>query len=322
MKIHGGATLWARQTIESRIFSEKPDKWFKIWFFLVNKVSHQDNDRSKRGTCFTKYEWIKESTGATYNQIKHCVEYLKATSMLATQKGTRGFTVTVCNYDKFQSLGNYKSHTERKTKGIQKENKSHTISTIKNDKNDKNDNIKKINKENLIVENFNEIWNKYPNKDGSKSAFSHFKQSVKTPEDFENIQKALKNYLSSRKVKEGFVKNGSTWFNNWKDWINFEEPEVKKDIIVFSTEESKIVKAYKESKGFDKVEGWDELNFKIIRKDVQALLFLNNKNQKDIKFLTGAIKSIARYLEEERLSWTLNTVVKQFPEYLREQMEG
>jgi len=31
-KIPGGLTIWAEQTLESRIFYKKPDAWFKIWF--------------------------------------------------------------------------------------------------------------------------------------------------------------------------------------------------------------------------------------------------------------------------------------------------
>lgn len=70
---------------------------------------------------------------------------------------------------------------------------------------------------------FDKIWTRYPNKDGKKQALKHFMVSVKTKEDFEAIEKALKNYLGSDRVKKGFVKNGSTWFNNWRDWIEFTE---------------------------------------------------------------------------------------------------
>jgi len=138
-KIDGGATLWARQTIESDIFYNKPHAWFKIWFYLVNKANHKDNKLFKRGTCFMKYEWIMEKTKATSSQIKHCIEYLKHARQIATQKKTRGLLVTIIKYDFYQTLNNYyyaESQTERKTKGKQKENKSHTIN--KNDKNDKN----------------------------------------------------------------------------------------------------------------------------------------------------------------------------------------
>lgn len=68
---------------------------------------------------------------------------------------------------------------------------------------------------------FDQIWIKYPNKDGRKAAEKSFRASVRTHQDWLDIQNALPNYLQSDKVKEGFIKNGSTWFNNWRDWINY-----------------------------------------------------------------------------------------------------
>lgn len=74
---------------------------------------------------------------------------------------------------------------------------------------------------------FETIWNKYPNKDGRKQAERSFKATVKTEQDWSDINQALDNYMKSEKVKKGFIKNGSTWFNNWRDWINYVEPEVE-----------------------------------------------------------------------------------------------
>jgi len=67
---------------------------------------------------------------------------------------------------------------------------------------------------------FEELWKSYPNKDGKKAALRHFKASVITDDDVSDIRQALDNYLSCDKVKKGFIKNGSTWFNNWRDWID------------------------------------------------------------------------------------------------------
>lgn len=67
--------------------------------------------------------------------------------------------------------------------------------------------------------NFEEIWNLYPKKDGRKSAERAFKATVRTSADMEKIKMALKNYLASDAPRKGFVKNGSTWFNNWHDWV-------------------------------------------------------------------------------------------------------
>lgn len=68
--------------------------------------------------------------------------------------------------------------------------------------------------------NFNAVWSKYPNRQGKKDALRHFRASVKTEDDLRNIVTALENYLKSQRVKNGYVKNGSTWFNDWQSWIN------------------------------------------------------------------------------------------------------
>jgi len=83
----------------------------------------------------------------------------------------------------------------------------------------------KESKGNKTKEKFEEIWSKYPKRDGRKDAYKHFIASVKTEKDWQDINTALKNYLKSESVKNGYVKNGSTWFNNWKDWIDYKEPQ-------------------------------------------------------------------------------------------------
>ncbi len=75
---------------------------------------------------------------------------------------------------------------------------------------------------------FDSLWKRYPKRLGKKEALRHFKATVKTDEDWQNINKALDNYLHSKNVKENtqFIQHGSTWFNNWQDWI---ELDVKKE---------------------------------------------------------------------------------------------
>ena len=74
---------------------------------------------------------------------------------------------------------------------------------------------------------FEEIWAQYPKRVGKKEAERHFRASVKTEQDWEDIQTALKNYLEYLKRKqeiEEFIQYGSTWFNNWRDWVNYKKP--------------------------------------------------------------------------------------------------
>lgn len=77
---------------------------------------------------------------------------------------------------------------------------------------------------------FEIFWKRYPEKDGKKAAQKHFNSSVNSVEDVYNLDKAITNYLRSGKVNNGFIKNGSTFFNNWKDFIDYSEGrnEIKK----------------------------------------------------------------------------------------------
>ncbi len=74
-----------------------------------------------------------------------------------------------------------------------------------------------------IVFNFEELWMKYPKRVGKKDALRHMKASIKTPEQYTSCEQALKNYLSSERVFKGFTMNGSTFFNNWLDWVDYKE---------------------------------------------------------------------------------------------------
>ena len=132
--IRGGATIWSRQTIESDVFKTKPDKWFKIWFYIINKVRFKKMGKFKKGQNFIKYEWISEATGATKNQIDHFLRWAKEAQMLATQKATRGMVVNVLKYEIYQDLGHYKSDTKSEIKATQE--RHYTKECNNNDKNE------------------------------------------------------------------------------------------------------------------------------------------------------------------------------------------
>jgi hypothetical protein len=140
-EIEGGATLWARQTIESEIFLDKPDKWFKIWFYLVNRVSHKDTKRYKRGETFYHQEWICDATGASPDQVKKCLGWLRDTGMISTRRSTRGTWLEIPKYSHFQTLDNYYYDVKAPDEARQKHDRSTTEAPryYKNDKNVKND---------------------------------------------------------------------------------------------------------------------------------------------------------------------------------------
>lgn len=70
---------------------------------------------------------------------------------------------------------------------------------------------------------FMQIWKEYPRRVGRKGALKHFAASVHGPDDLDLMRKALANYMVSSEYRRGYIQHGSTWFNNWRDWVDYEE---------------------------------------------------------------------------------------------------
>ena len=132
-----GATIWSRNTIDSDVFFYKPDKWFKIWFYLVSEVNHKDNKLFKRGEGLITYENIMDKTKATREQTRKCLKWMEREHMIEHRRTTRGMIRRILNYEKYQNLKNYKN-TERMNERTLAEHLE-TSPINKNDKNDKND---------------------------------------------------------------------------------------------------------------------------------------------------------------------------------------
>jgi hypothetical protein len=72
---------------------------------------------------------------------------------------------------------------------------------------------------------FETLWGRHPRPVGKKAARKHFDASVLMAADLAAIRQAQENYLGSARVRRGVVQDGGTWFNNWRDWENYTDPE-------------------------------------------------------------------------------------------------
>ena len=140
MKIKKGCTLWARQTLESEIFYYKPDKWFKIWFFIVNSVNHKDTKLFKRGEGLITYEDISRKTKATRTQIEKCLKWMKKDGMIDERRTTRGNIKIILKYGVFQEMKTYQKTGETNDETITRRTRDDkkAVPIDKNDKNEKN----------------------------------------------------------------------------------------------------------------------------------------------------------------------------------------
>lgn len=97
----------------------------------------------------------------------------------------------------------------------------------KNKQNKNKDNNKKINKKELENE-FNELWELYPRKQGKKKALDKYIQCImKNITNYEIVKQGIINYnrhIEKNKVSSKYIKQGSTWFNQecWNDQYDIE----------------------------------------------------------------------------------------------------
>jgi hypothetical protein len=77
-----------------------------------------------------------------------------------------------------------------------------------------------------VDEHFDAFWVSGPwVRVGKKAAVRHFHATVKTEEDWVAIQSAREHYERHLLLNAWLrPQHGSTWFNNWLDWVEFQEP--------------------------------------------------------------------------------------------------
>lgn len=114
--IDGGYQLWARKTLESEIFLDKPAEWFKLWFYLVMRVHWSDDKHLPRGSTHITYGTTADILHITENQIDSFFRYARSAGMCTTRKTTRGVIVSLLSYAKYQDPKNYETATQTDTK--------------------------------------------------------------------------------------------------------------------------------------------------------------------------------------------------------------
>ena len=217
-----------RKIINHWIF-ERQD-YLKAWLTILLEVNYYPNKTEIKGQIldcdrgqklYSIDTWTKKfGREWTPEKTRHFFKLLKDDNMVETQGLKYTTKLTVLNYDIYQE----DTHTEPKLNPNSTQTETKLKQTIKEEeKKEKKEKNKSENKD------FEILWKQYPLKAGKGAALKHFNISVKTAEDLINIDKALTNYKVHLNINDWkHPQNGSTWFNNWRDWIEWEEP-VKDD---------------------------------------------------------------------------------------------
>jgi len=210
-KIMGGYFMLARQIFESKIWVNKPSSWKVIWIYIIGQVNHKEKSGFKRGEGFFQMKREIKDIGSdiTPDIIKKCILFLKQNGMISTERSTRGMTIKVLNFGKYQEPDNYTSTDQSTKKALRKHLESTPIN--KNDKNDKNEKIINI--------PFSTFWNLYDYK--KSKPIAEKKWDSLTDEEREKVIEALPDYIASTNKNGKYPprKYPTTYLNQegWED---------------------------------------------------------------------------------------------------------
>lgn len=218
-----------RSLVEHDLWLSEPFTRGQAWVDLLLLANHKSGSIRRRGIKVNVRRGevgmsLRELAGRwkwSLGKVQRYFEELKADTQIHYRTDTEKVSVTnlisLTNYEKYQ-LGDTETDTETGIKkGTETDTETGTEQECKEGKEEK---------DSLLLEFFGKLWSAYPRRDGRKAALRHFMATVKTQEDMDQINLALGNYLGH---VEGtalqFIKTGSTWFNNWRDWIPEEETD-------------------------------------------------------------------------------------------------
>jgi len=204
---------------------------------LLLSATHADRDvwigtrqvRLLRGQYVTGRRRLARETGIRVQSVRTALRVLKEAEFLTHEATHLCSIITIVNYNAYQHNdpdvtqqftnrgvpSNQQGGPQQPTEGSQLTTKQQ----VNNITNKQSLERKKVFND-LILKTFEKLWEMYPRKTGKKKAFTKYKNTVKDKGDMENCYQALCNYRNSKEVKDDFIKYGSTWFNEWEDWVS------------------------------------------------------------------------------------------------------
>lgn len=201
------------------------DKMLRVFLTILLNANHEDGrwqgQEVKKGQWITGRKKLVDMTGISNQSIRTILKRLENSQEITIKSTSKFSVITVVNWHIYQSVEN--ESTNKLTNDQPASNQQ--VTTNKNEK-------KEEKKNKPFAAEFELLWIQYPRKDGKKAALRHFHASVKTEQNLLDIQTALDNY--KRQVNgtdKQYIKNGSTWFNDWQDFIETDDIPDERDWV-------------------------------------------------------------------------------------------
>lgn len=169
----------------------------------------------KRGSFVTSVNKLSLETGLSVKNVRTALSHLEQTNEVARSTSSINTTITVLNYDNYQSGGKVVA-SELANKG---QTRGKVVATTNNYNNDNNENNKDI----LDKKDFISFWNEIANKTSlptlkalTDDRVKHIKARCK---DYNLSIEEFKSELESKILSSKFLSNQTDWNKLSFDWI-------------------------------------------------------------------------------------------------------
>lgn len=185
----------------------------KLFFHLVRRAAYRDSALVKTGALFDSLRGLSGRLGMSVKEVRVSLHHLIIAKLIDLKGHTKRHDICITRYINPALEGTVKGkiraqegHSEGTERAQYEEVRSKEVTSNKHHS----------------AFDFESVWSRYPKPRGKKAAARHFAASVKTDQDFKDINLALDHYLadlSKNNTDSQFTQNGSTWFNDWQSWV-------------------------------------------------------------------------------------------------------
>ncbi len=199
---------------------------FRFWI-----AKNEANDQNYHDGCYWTYNSIKAFEQlfpyATKKQIRNALTHLLDAGVLKTGNyNTSSYDRTL--WYAFSEYGNSIFHRgqidlPQRANGNAPEGKPIPDNNTVNNTDDNTDNnVHSLTSVKDLIAEFEDIWKRYPKKQGKENAQKAYLKARKDGVDKESIERGLEAYIAflrAEKTDPKYIKHGSTWFNQrcWED---------------------------------------------------------------------------------------------------------
>lgn len=224
-------------------------KWFKLWCSalddndLENLSIHEWFCWARLGAYIKKHgkegKIVFSSPARALMNLFRVADFPTALDIIkrfpSCKLGERSFTVTgetsstvtvdveYLNWLKYQgdfSNDRVRKFRDKKRHGVTAQEEKRRRRDVEEKRRDTTTPIIPQGGEGKVLEWFEKTWTAYPKERRvfKKACLRSYQKDVKTLEEAKSVARALETYLKTETVKNGFIKNASTFFANWRDY--------------------------------------------------------------------------------------------------------